>query len=146
MGARAERVVFRKKKKIKKRRKRRGWKSLSGKFFPGKETPIFLNHPFPAAVALGRQSRSKLIESSVMRFRPLLSRNFNRREGQRGWERAPKSRQQRTLGMFATSYSIILRPAGGRGASQFARRAGTAGAAPASALNRSNCIGRGLQY
>lgn len=90
-----------------------------GNHFPGsfptrrKETPIFPK-PSVAAVALGRPLRSKLIESSVMRFRPLLSRNFNRPRGLGEERGASKSRQRRTLGMFARSYSIILRPAGPR--------------------------------
>lgn len=89
------------------------------RFPPGTSFPPGGRKPRQDPSARGRSrialGRSKLIESSVMRFRPLPSRNFNRSdgsgkrrvgEGERG--RSPKSNTNARVGMFATSYSIIL--------------------------------------
>lgn len=91
-----------------------------GNHFPGKfpggrkRRESFLNHPF-AAVALGRPSRSKLIESSVMRFRPLLSRNFNRRDGGReerkGHEVAPATDARNVCRELFNYFTAVPRPA-----------------------------------
>lgn len=103
----------------------------------GRKRRSFPNHSLSvAAVVLGRPLRSKLIESSVMRFRPLLSRNFNRPRGSGGKKEVPRSRANdgRLECLQGVIQLFYVPPV--RGATRFARR----GDGEGSALNRFNYI------
>jgi len=96
-----------------------------GNHFPrssgGRKRQSFLNHSLSVTVALGRPSRSNLIESSVMRFRPLLSRNFNRPRGSGKKEVPPSRANDGRLECLQGVIQLFYVPPV-RGAARFARR------------------------